>query len=999
MNNSKIIEKKKFSILNFITIVFIILLITSSVIYISIEISTLRKKLKSELITISQLKIEQISAWHQDNIQDTKLLSEGKLRKQVLIKWLQNRDREDSLALSYNLNVESQLHSLFNIMITDINGNILLSAKPAEKYQDSSFTIKVRECVQSKSVACSDIYKCNVDQSNHIDYFSPFLNEKNEVIGVLVCRQSPDSFFNRFLNYWPVTSKSNETFIARAEDDSVIFLSKLRFLPVKAMKEKISLKNEQFPVVQALIGKTGITDGKDYRGIRVIAYLSKIPNTSWVMVSKIDKKELYRDLYYEFVVLLLISILLFGFVILSANYIGKKKRLDIYKQLYETKKEFETTIYSIGDAVIVTDNKGKIKVMNQEAVRMTGYTETEANGKKLADVFNIINEESRQVVENPFEKVIRQGLVVGLANHTLLINKNSDEIPIADSGAPVKDENGNITGMVIVFRDQTEERKQEKLLKLRLKLFEYSYNLQLEEMFVKTLDEICDFMNSPIGFFHTLDEDEKMIQLQAWSSRTTEEYCTAIGKGLHYHLNEAGVWTDCIHQRKPVIHNDYNSLTHKKGLPDGHAPVIRELVVPVFYKNKIVAILGIGNKKEPYNDKDAELLSFLADELWELIYTKKIETQIIESEQKYRNIIKYSPFGVHMYTVNDNNELILTGSNLASDDILNIKTSELHGKTIEEAFPGLKGSEIPEKYLNVALNGESWHSQQVDYDDHEHIKGAFEVFAFQDTPGHVTVMFQDITQRIMRERELQNYRENLEKMVEERTHQLQSVIQELESFSYSISHDLRAPLRAISGFTKVLSEEYALKLDEEGKRICNLINSSTTHMSMLIEDLLRLSHVGRTELQKDRIDMFQLVNEVVKELLADNRKGHIRFEINPLCPTYGDAVLLRQVWVNLISNAIKFSSKKENPEIKIGCIQRGNTCEYYISDNGAGFDMKYANKLFGIFQRLHSLRDYEGTGVGLAIVRQIIQKHGGNIWAESEPDRGAKFYFTLPVSE
>lgn len=220
--------------------------------------------------------------------------------------------------------------------------------------------------------------------------------------------------------------------------------------------------------------------------------------------------------------------------------------------------------------------------------------------------------------------------------------------------------------------------------------------------------------------------------------------------------------------------------------------------------------------------------------------------------------------------------------------------------------------------------------------------------------------------------------------------------EELESFSYSVSHDLRAPLRAITGFSRILVDDYAAKLDDNGKRILSVIGMNAEKMGKLIDDLLTFSRLGRKELTKGNLDM----NSLTENVLSDIDKKIInraQIVINPLPAALSDHALMRQVMANLVSNAIKYSSKEEKPFVEIGAIQnKEDDAVYYIKDNGVGFDMKYYNKLFGVFQRLHSPEEFEGTGIGLAIVHRIISKHGGRIWGEGKVNEGATFYFTVP---
>ena len=237
----------------------------------------------------------------------------------------------------------------------------------------------------------------------------------------------------------------------------------------------------------------------------------------------------------------------------------------------------------------------------------------------------------------------------------------------------------------------------------------------------------------------------------------------------------------------------------------------------------------------------------------------------------------------------------------------------------------------------------------------------------------------------------------LEQKVAERTARLQALNEELDSFSHSVSHDLRAPLRHVSGFVDLLKEQEGQKLSPAGMRYLKIIKESTGNMNRLIEDLLEFSRMGRAEMQTMRVDMNRLVADVWNELELERKGRNITWSPGDLPAMVGDPALLKQVWVNLLSNAVKYTGKRENAEITAGATRRGDDVEFFVKDNGAGFDMKYAEKLFGVFQRLHQQEDFAGTGIGLANVRRIVMRHGGKVWAEAEVGKGATLYFTLPA--
>lgn len=256
------------------------------------------------------------------------------------------------------------------------------------------------------------------------------------------------------------------------------------------------------------------------------------------------------------------------------------------------------------------------------------------------------------------------------------------------------------------------------------------------------------------------------------------------------------------------------------------------------------------------------------------------------------------------------------------------------------------------------------------------------------------VMLEQIQQR---DRTLREFNETLEHKIKDRTSQLESVNKELEGFSYSVSHDLRAPLRAIIGYAAILQEDYGNKLDDEARRIIWVIRNNTTKMGQLIDDLLAFSRMSRQEMVKAQVNMGAVVNEVRDFLAGQFDLKKVHWQIQPLPEVRANENMIRQVWINLLSNAIKYSSKRNISQVEIGTYPQNGQVVFFVKDNGAGFNQQYAEKLFKVFQRLHSASDYEGTGIGLALVEKIISKQGGKVWAEGVEDKGACFYFSLPL--
>ena len=316
------------------------------------------------------------------------------------------------------------------------------------------------------------------------------------------------------------------------------------------------------------------------------------------------------------------------------------------------------------------------------------------------------------------------------------------------------------------------------------------------------------------------------------------------------------------------------------------------------------------------------------------------------------------------------------------------------GRRVTEVIPGIRDTdaELFEIYGRVASSGQPEKFERYV----QALKMWFSISVYCPGPEHFVAVFDVVTARKEAEEQLRQLNLELEERVQQRTAQLEAANKELEAFSYSVSHDLRAPLRAVDGFAGILVEDHASQLDQEGLRVVGVIRREATHMGQLISDLLAFSRAGRGPMRSVEIDLTFLARTIFDECTDGVAHRKIRLKLNPLLPARGDLSLIRQVLVNLLSNAIKYTGPRTEAEIELGSRVEGHENVYWIKDNGVGFDPKYAGKLFGIFQRLHTDAEFPGTGVGLALVQRIMLRHGGRVWAEGKLNEGAVFYFTLP---
>ncbi|MES1160370.1 MAG: ATP-binding protein, partial [Bacteroidota bacterium] len=381
----------------------------------------------------------------------------------------------------------------------------------------------------------------------------------------------------------------------------------------------------------------------------------------------------------------------------------------------------------------------------------------------------------------------------------------------------------------------------------------------------------------------------------------------------------------------------------------------------------------------------------IVSNLRDVTETRKAEEKLRQSEKIYKTIASSIPGSVICLMDKDYRYLLIEGDMLTQ---LGYSKEQLLGKRAVDVILGERFQEVL-PLLQRVFKGISFTVEDArnGYDT------LYSYVPLRDEGNNVfaaMIVVFNVTELKQAQRAVNELNISLETRIQERTQELEIVNKELESFSYSVAHDLRTPLRAVYGYATMLREDYSQALDEEGNRLIHDVEVHAKRMGTLIDDLLTFSRLGRKELQKSIVDMSQIMQMSFAEIKqANGFRGQIN--IGKLPPVLADSSLMKHVMINLIGNAIKYSSKKESPRIEIFSDKKNGHVIFSIKDNGVGFDMEYADKLFGVFQRLHSDEEFDGTGVGLAIVQRIIHRHGGRIWAESKVNEGATFHFSLPA--
>ncbi len=603
-----------------------------------------------------------------------------------------------------------------------------------------------------------------------------------------------------------------------------------------------------------------------------------------------------------------------------------------------------TIFENMSEGVVLMDADGTIKVFNKNAIRFAKI----GTGKILAIGDNITNyiDSPRKEFFNSIEKIIRSGKSF---EYDREVTENGKNYWINVSISSILNE-GQVSGVCMVTRDITARKEAELEIKER------------EEQFRTLIERISDafisfdkdlrytYMNRKAGEI-THRDPQSLIGKYVW-----DVFPEAVGSSTYETFNKA------MSEQVYLCNTDYFEP------------------------------LNLWQENHLYPSPTG-LSVFIRD----ISERKRAEKKLMESEQRFRALIENSADAV-----------VLTDSNLQVT-YQSPAVERMTGISIEhrKANPGAKYSHPDDQ---VAINEAVRNSLQqpgvpVPFQSRFlHLNGSYIWIEGMATNllhdpfiNALVFNYRDVSERKKGEEEILRLNDELESKVTQRTEQLEVLNKELESFTYSVSHDLRAPLRIIDGFSQIILEDYGEQLDASGKKNLNVIVNNAKRMGMLIDDLLNFSKVGKTQLRVSQVNMNSLVSETLEELRLSKIEIPNNIHIGELFSVKGDSALLKQVWMNLISNAIKYSAKKENPEINIGSYEDQGRVVYYVKDNGAGFDMLYSNKLFGVFQRLHKLDEFTGTGVGLALVQRIVTRHGGSVWAEGKVNEGATFFVALPL--
>jgi len=433
-----------------------------------------RENTEANLQAAAELKVNQIAEWRSEQLRDASSFMKSTFFSEALERFLADPQTELAEKILSQFRSIQELFNYRDVMLVDRDGQVHLSLRKHHGSLHDEAARYLVEALREGRPVMTDLHAGPADLPPHIDVVAPLFSQTDKTRdpnGAVILQIDARQFLYPLIQFWPTPSVSAETLLVRKEGEAVLFLNDLRHQPDTALKLRIPLSKKNVPAVMAVLGKEGILQGTDYRGVGVLSVLKAIPNSPWFMVSKMDDAEALAGWRFRSILLLVLVIALLAFLLTAVGVVWQRTRKSHYKELFlaetalrKAEEGHRITLMSVGDGIISTDAEGRVEILNPVAEALTGWRQEEARGKPLELVFRIFNEETRQPVKNPVSKALNEGLVVGLANHTALVAQDGTERPIADSAAPIRDEHGKMIGVVFVFRDQSEQRAAQRLL-------------------------------------------------------------------------------------------------------------------------------------------------------------------------------------------------------------------------------------------------------------------------------------------------------------------------------------------------------------------------------------------------------------------------------------------------------------------------------------------------------------------------------------------------------
>ena len=931
-------------------------LLTFGAVFYSTQKQTMQKAAENQLASIARLKIDQISAWRNERLEKGLEVASRPYLSMHLIEFLVEPQAQDRQMLLAEFSALKAHHGYVNVLLVDQKGIIKLSLSGPLELSDQ-YATAIGDAFHNHKPAISALHADIQNPEPHITVVAPLFSDSAKVqpIGALVLVTDAARFLFPLIQSWPVASKSAETLLVRRDGDDVLFLTPLRHKADTSLEFRIPLSQADLPASMAIKGYRGVAVGKDYRGVQVASFLQPVPDSPWYMITKEDAAELYAGWRLSallMVALLLSTVALASMFVVVIRQRDKKKHFhSLYKSeaaLRIATERYGVTLKAIGDAVISTDAQGKVELLNPAAEALTGWDEAAARGKPLQEVFQIIDELTHGQVESPATRVLREGVVVGLANHTLLIDKNGAERPIADSGAPIRNEKGEITGVVLVFRDQTEERAYQKQIRESEKRYKALYNSIRDAILVTDINRTIVDCNTAFAELFEYSP-ESIIGKNSSIVYENDMEIEAIERTLH----ESRV--------NGTNHFILASLKKKSGeLFPGEAAVyfLRD------DEGKVIGHIGLIRDVTRRKQAEAELTRLLRaiEQTTEMIVITDAQGTIQYVNPAFESVTGYT----RQEAVGKNPRLLKSGEH-----------DEHFYRNLWKTISG--GNTWEGRIVNKRKDGKLYTEEAT-------------ISPVGDGSGQIVNFVaakRDISKQLILSAQLQQ-------------------AQKLESIGRlagGIAHDYNNMLGVIIGHAELALE--ASGPEQPVYHALKEILDAATRSASITRQLLGFAR--RQAIDPQVLDLNEVVESMLKMLrrLIGEELELAWYPQPGLGPVRLDPSQIDQILANLCLNARDAIEHVGTITIETGsasfdaayCAEHpgfapGDYVMLAVSDTGCGMDKKTVQNIFEPF--FTTKQKGEGTGLGLATVYGIVRQNEGFINVYSEPGRGTSIRVYLP---
>jgi PAS domain S-box-containing protein len=899
-----------------------------------------RATIEKQLLAVAELKVGQLLRWRKERLDNAAIFYRNKVFSGLIKHLLDNpADAYTRNKLASWLNPVLSSFEYNRICFHDASGYERFSNPDININTPLVFKERSSEALKTGSIIFQDFYRDEYDQRVYLNTFIPIFDEydANKILGVLSLRIDPSKYLYAFIESWPTPSTTAETILVKREGENAVFLNELRFQKNTALNLKVALNRKDSPAVQAALGYKGIFEGIDYNGKPVIADICAIPDSPWHLVARMDTSEVYAPLRdrMRLIIVLIIALLVGSGASVGLIWRQQQNRFYETQLLAEKERNWLQDIIarSLNEIYVYDPVTLMFKFVNTGAQNNLEYSMPELKEKSILDIESEFTEDAYQKTIQPLISEEKKVLVFE-TNHQ---RKDGTTYPVDVHLQLVDMQNGDV--FLAIINDITERKHAEENI--------IASETRYRRLFESAKDGIL-ILDAESG--KVADVNPYLVEMLGFS------HDAFLGK----YIWDIGIFKDIISNK-----NNLATLLEKEYIRYENLPL----------QTVDGAIIDVEFVSNVYLVNHQKVIQCNIRNITDRVKTEtelRIKNQVFEDSIASQNTANLKGELLHV-----NPAMLQMWGYRNADEII--------GKSVASLFVNPEDAVPVFEALNTAgkWNGE-FNAKRAD--GSTFISRGYAT-CMKNTKGEITG-YQSANLDVTKERQA-------DAQILQTSADLARSNRDLEQFANVASHDLQEPLRMVASYTQLLAERYKDQLDEKANKYIHYAVDGAVRMQQLINDLLIYSRVGTQGKKPEQVDSHHILGEALVNLTASIQNSHAIITNDNLPVVYVDATQLLQVFQNLISNAVKFK-RDENPIIHISAEDRNTEWLFSVRDNGIGIDAHHTEKLFVIFQRLHTRDEYPGTGIGLALCKRIIDRHGGKIWFESVPGQGSIFYFTLP---